>query len=729
MTAGRLKATNLAATTNTVVYTADIDHTASVLVTAANRTAGVLDYRLALRDYDQILRVSGPQENSNGGVASTHEFTKGNPISGYKLKLSPGFTYQEAIPGAQITTNNGAQAKILDVFKPTDTIIYYTKFVDISDITLDSVVGIPVGGETITGATSGLTATNRGYLAADETAHIEIADVASGTTSIKVSRNTGLADAMKLTVGTKTAADTEIITIDGGGINTSTNTLTVTRGAHATTARAIKEGEFVKAYSVSATASTINEGATYAAGDLTLTITDATGFLTGAFIICENEILEVTDVNGNDLTVTRGMYGTADVDHNNGTAVTVLTDGGDYLVNYFTEGENLTFGTSNATATCNFIVGAESVQVTPSYVLSTTGVAATDHEIVEPIILNNERVYKFDQVDASNTGHPLKFSSDNEEGANSLSGTEFTTGVQKVGTAGQAGSYSQITIDDNIPTTLYAYSDAGTAGGPAADEGAGFEFSTVLQPAYEEIFVYDLQAQPFAVADTFTIGGSTQTVQSGGITPGPYGYVHAYDAANALLKVSLQHGSQAFANGDLLYDTPTKIAANRVLTEVVTGKILTITSQSGADGSRTAGTYNSVAYSAQNSGTNATFNVVVDGSGAATVTIVDGGKGFVNSETITIADSVLGAGGAANLTFDVDTVSTGVHVDVTAIEDQDYLHYDLDVAANTQQRDAAIVVGPGQNLIARASGTGVSVVVQGFETASSDYTIIHLPKE
>lgn len=729
MTAGRLKATNLAATTNTVVYTADIEHTASVLVTAANRTAGVLDYRLALRDYDQILQVSGPQENSNGGVASIHEFQKGNPISGYRLKLSPGFTYQEAIPGAQITSNNGAQAKILDVFKPTDTITYYTKFVDLSDLILDSVVGIPVGGETITGGTSGLTATNRGYLAATETAHVEIADVASGSTSIKVSRNTGLADAMKLTVGLKTAADTEIITIDGSGINTTTNTLTVTRGAHATTARAIKEGEFVKAYSVSATASTINEGATYSAGDVTLTITDATGFLTGAFIICENEILEVTDVNGNDLTVTRGMYGTADVDHNNTTAVTVLTDGGDYLVNYFTEGENLTFGTSNATATCNFTVAAQSIEVTPSYVISTTSVGATDHEIVEPIILNNERVYKFDQVDASNAGHPLKFSSDNEEGANSPTGTEFTTGVQKVGTAGQAGAYSQITIDDNIPTTLYTYSDAGTAGGPAADEGAGFEFSTILAPAYEEIFIYDLQGEPFAVADTFTIGGSTQTVQSGGITAGPYGYVHAYDASTALLKVSLQHGSQAFANGDLLYDTPTKIAANRVLTEVVDGKILTIASQSGADGSRTAGTYTSVAYSAQNSGSGATFNVVVDGSGAATVTIVDGGKGFVNSETITIADSVLGAGGAANLTFDVNTVTTGITVAATAIEDQDYLHYDLDVAANTQQRDAAIVVGPGQNLIARASGTGVSVVVQGFETASSDYPIIHLPKE
>ena len=125
---------------------------------------------------------------------------------------------------------------------------------------------------------------------------------------------------------------TELVTIDASGINTSNNTLTITRGAYGTTARAIKAGEFVTAYTLSATTSTINEGSTYAAGDTILTLTDATGFLTGQFIVIDNEVLEVTDVNGNDVTVTRGMYGTADVDHNNGATVTALTDGGLSLI-------------------------------------------------------------------------------------------------------------------------------------------------------------------------------------------------------------------------------------------------------------------------------------------------------------------------------------------------------------------------------------------------------------
>ena len=59
MTAGRLASKYLSAATNTVVYSADIDSTASVMVTAANWSGGAATYRLGLRDYDQILRVSG----------------------------------------------------------------------------------------------------------------------------------------------------------------------------------------------------------------------------------------------------------------------------------------------------------------------------------------------------------------------------------------------------------------------------------------------------------------------------------------------------------------------------------------------------------------------------------------------------------------------------------------------------------------------------------------------
>jgi hypothetical protein len=734
MTAGRLASKYLSATTNTVVYSADIDSTASVMVTAANWSGGAATYRLGLRDYDQILRINGPQVNSNGGIASTHKFAKGNPVSAYKLTLSPGFAYSSAVPGTNITSTNGATAKMLDVYKPTDTINYYVKFEEISDIPFaaETVVGQPVGGETITGGTSALTATHRGYITDTNLSHINIADVASGATAIKVSRNTGLADSMILTVGPSSVitgtSTTELITIDGSGINTANNTLTVTRGAYGTTPRAIKSGEFVTAFTLSATASTINEGSTYATGDAILTLTDATGFLTGQFIVIDNEVIEVTDVNGNDLTVTRGMYGTSDVDHNNGAAVTALTDGGNYLLNYFTEGENVTFGTSNATATLNFTVSGN-VTITPSYILSTTSAGATDHQIVEPITINNERSYRFDQSDSSNTAHPLKFSGDNAEGANSDTGTEYTTGVSKVGTAGQAGSYSEITVDDNIPTTILTYSDAGVDGdGTANDAGAGFTFEPILDPLYTDIYVYKIAGEPFTAADTFTIGTTTQTIQASGVTAGPYGYVHAWDADTALLKVSLDIGSTAFANGTEFYTTPTLNNANRDLIEAVDGKILTITGQSGADGSRTTGTYNLVASSSNGSGTTQQFNVVVDGSGAATVTIVDGGKGHANGNTITIADSVLGAGGAANLTFNVDTVSTAVHVGVTGTENHDWLHYDLSVADNTQQRDTAIVVGPGQNLVAYGSAQ-VNVLVQGFETASSDYTIVHLPKE
>ena len=735
MTAGRLASKYLSAATNTVVYSADIDSTASVMVTAANWSGGAATYRLGLRDYDQILRVSGPQVNGNGGVASTHKFAKGNPVSAYKLNVSPGFTFTDAVPGTNISSTNGATAKLLDVFKPTDTINYYVKFEEILDIPFatETVVGQPVGGETITGATSGLTATHRGFITDTNLSHVNIPDVAAGATSLKVSRNTGLADAMILTIGPSSApvgqtSTTELVTIDASGIDTANNTLTITRGAYGTTARAIKAGEFVTAYTLSATASTINEGSTYAAGDTILTLTDATGFLTGQFIVIDNEVLEVTDVNGNDVTVTRGMYGTADVDHNNGATVTALTDGGNYLVNFFTEAENVTFGTSNATATLNFAVES-SITITPSFILSQTSAGATDHQIVEPINVNNERTYRFDQSDSSNTGHPLKFSGDNEEGANSDTGTEYTTAVSKVGTAGQAGSYSEITIVDNIPTTLYAYSDAGVDGdGNANDSGAGFQFQPVLDPLYTDIYVYKVAGEPFAAADTFTIGTTTQTIQANGVTVGPYGYVHAYDADDALLKVSLDIGSAAFANGTEFYTTPTLNNGNRTLVEAVDGKILSISSLGGADGSRTQGTYNAVTSSSNGSGTGQVLNVTVDGSGAATLVIVDGGKGHAVGNTITIADSELGGGGAANLTFNVATISSAVHVDVDEAENHDWLHYDLSVADNTQQRDTAIVVGPGQNLMAYASAQ-INVLVQGFETASSDYEIVQLPKE
>ena len=124
------------------------------------------------------------------------------------------------------------------------------------------------------------------------------------------------------------------------------------------------------AWSASATVTTINEGATYAAGDTTLTVTDSTGFVSGGVVMIDNELCTIDQVNGNDLTLTRGRYGTADVDHNDGVNVTLLVDNGTYLVNYFSEGETITGGTSNASAGLSFLTKLDAV-IENKYVVTT----------------------------------------------------------------------------------------------------------------------------------------------------------------------------------------------------------------------------------------------------------------------------------------------------------------------------------------------------------------------
>ena len=57
--------------------------------------------------------------------------------------------------------------------------------------------------------------------------------------------------------------------------------------------------------------------------------------------------------------------------------------------------------------------------------------------------------YKFDQSDASNSGHPLLFYN------NASKTTGFTTGVTTNGTPGQAGAYTLIAVDSDTPNILY----------------------------------------------------------------------------------------------------------------------------------------------------------------------------------------------------------------------------------------------------------------------------------
>ena len=127
MTAGRLAAVAPSATTNTVLYSSDINDTTSGVVHICNRGGSAGTYRLAHKDYTQELTLD----------ANTYKFQKGNVVTKYKLALTPGLTVGDATPGLAIS---GAQsnftAKLADVVKTTTTTTYSVKVATTSNIEL-----------------------------------------------------------------------------------------------------------------------------------------------------------------------------------------------------------------------------------------------------------------------------------------------------------------------------------------------------------------------------------------------------------------------------------------------------------------------------------------------------------------------------------------------------------------------------------------------------------------
>ena len=117
--------------------------------------------------------------------------------------------------------------------------------------------------------------------------------------------------------------DAELLTIS----SVSGNDVTVQRGQLATSAVSHAAATSITLIEPAGTSTTIAEGGTYSDSDVTLSVTSAAalGAGTNSYIRVDDEILQVSSIAGNDLTVVRAQLGTTAAAHTDGSTVTLQT--------------------------------------------------------------------------------------------------------------------------------------------------------------------------------------------------------------------------------------------------------------------------------------------------------------------------------------------------------------------------------------------------------------------
>ena len=335
--------------------------------------------------------------------------------------------------------------------------------------------------------------------------------------------------------------------------------------------------------------------------------------------------------------------------------------------------------------------------------------------------------YRFDQSDNTNATHPLRFSttSNGTHGG----GSEYTTGVTKVGTAGSSGAYVQIIVEQDTPV-LYYYCANHSGMGGIANIGGGHATTDTLTEGSTNLYHTTARVQAISINNVV----EDTTPQLGGALD--VNGAKIVSTSNGNIDIE-PHGTGDVLLGNFKFDADQSVGSgqdNYVLTyDHSTGKISLEASAGGGGGSSltvqdegsalstAATTINFVGAGVTATGSGATKTVTISGGGSG-VTVQEEGSSLSTSGTtlnfVGRGITATGSGATKTITSHVDSTAVNTLISNATGSLTGINHFDYEATANQTTFGGADIDG---NTLSYTAGA-IQVFLNGILlTDSNDY--------